>query len=429
MIKLSREYLCDFISASELANKKAISKLALDQLLNKNGAGSDFLGWLDLANTTPKALLDDINACATKIQQESDVLVVIGIGGSYLGARSVIEMMHGLMYNEFLDTKVIFVGQNMSSQYLNDVLKYLENKDFSINVISKSGTTTEPAIAFRILKDVLINKYGNQAHERIYVTTDANKGALKVQADKNNWKSFVIADDIGGRFSVLSPVGLLPIAAANININELIAGAIKADELKSESSIALEYASIRNCLYEKGFTTEILASYEPKMTQFNEWFKQLFGESEGKDRKGIFPASVIYSTDLHSLGQYIQDGRRNLFETVIRFNTIDKSITVDEATDNSDDLNYLSGKYLDEINNTALKATVMAHVDGGVPNIVIDIDEFNEQVVGYLIYFFELSCAISGYMLGVNPFNQEGVEAYKKNMFSLLNKPGYENIK
>lgn len=427
-MKLNLNYTNKFVTDNELDIMISKANSMLDLIKDKTGPGNDFLGWVDLVKNFETEEFKNVLAASEKIKKESEVLVVIGIGGSYLGSKAIIDVYQ----NQFKKSKceVIFAGQNMSGDYLENLIEYISDKDFSINVISKSGTTTEPAIAFRLLKEELVKKYGNDANSRIYATTDKARGALKSQVDKEGYTSFVIEDDIGGRFSVLTAVGLLPIAVAGIDITKLIIGANKAyNELFEKNSQAVVYASLRNCLYNKGYSMEILATYEPKLAQLSEWWKQLFGESEGKDQKGIFPASVVYSTDLHSLGQYVQDGKRNLFETVFKVNSLNQNIKVVAQSDDNDGLNYLDGKTLDEINNTALEATVMAHVDGNVPNIIIELDNLSEEEIGFLIYFFELSCAISGYLLGVNPFDQPGVEAYKKNMFALLGKEGFEELR
>ncbi len=427
-MKLNIENIKNSVKEHEIEIMKVQANAMLDLVVNQTGPGNEFLGWVDLPNNYDQDEFKRIVAASNKIKQESDVLVVIGIGGSYLGAKAV----NDIFLNEFKqpECEVVFAGHNMSATYLQNLIEYLADKDFSINVISKSGTTTEPAIAFRILKQVLFDKYGEQAKERIYATTDASKGALRTQVETEGYESFIIPDNVGGRFSVLTAVGLLPICVAGVDIEKLMAGAIKArEELCVANSIAVEYAAVRNCLYNKGTNIEILVNYDPRLAMLSEWWKQLYGESEGKDQKGIFPASVVNSTDLHSMGQYVQDGRRDLFETVIKVNAVNKSIVVTKESSDLDGLNYLDGKYLDEINNIALDATVMAHVGGNVPNIIIELDNLDEATVGYLIYFFELACAVSGYLLGVNPFDQPGVESYKKNMFALLDKPGFEELK
>ena len=392
----------------------------------------EFLGWLELPTNYDKEEFKRIKAAAEKIQKDSEILVVIGIGGSYLGARAVIEALTNSFYNfEKRNTpRILYAGNNMSPRYILDLIELIGNKDFSINVISKSGTTTEPAIAFRIFREILENKYGiEKAKERIYVTTDKEKGALKTLATEEGYEIFVIPDNVGGRYSVLTAVGLLPIATAGINIDKLMMGAKIAQDKYSDSSIkyneCYQYAVYRNLLYLDDKDIEILVDYEPKLHYFIEWWKQLYGESEGKDLKGIFPAGVDFTTDLHSMGQYIQEGRRNLFETVINIEKAEEDITIKADEDNLDGLNYLVDKNLDEINKKAMEGTIMAHTKGGVPNILINIEELTEETIGELIYFFELACAMSGKILGVNPFNQPGVEEYKKNMFTLLGKPGY----
>lgn len=392
----------------------------------------EFLGWLELPTNYDKEEFKRIKAAAEKIQKDSEILVVIGIGGSYLGARAVIEALTNSFYNfEKRNTpRILYAGNNMSPRYILDLIELIGNKDFSINVISKSGTTTEPAIAFRIFREILENKYGiEKAKERIYVTTDKEKGALKTLATEEGYETFVIPDNVGGRYSVLTAVGLLPIATAGINIDKLMMGAKIAQDKYSDSSIkyneCYQYAVYRNLLYLDDKDIEILVDYEPKLHYFIEWWKQLYGESEGKDLKGIFPAGVDFTTDLHSMGQYIQEGRRNLFETVINIEKAEEDITIKADEDNLDGLNYLVNKNLDEINKKAMEGTIMAHTKGGVPNILINIEELTEETIGELIYFFELACAMSGKILGVNPFNQPGVEEYKKNMFTLLGKPGY----
>ena len=395
----------------------------------------DFVGWLELPTNYDKEEFKRIQKAAEKIRKESDILVVIGIGGSYLGARAVIESLSNTFENMKLNEKrkyplVLFAGNNLSPTYLNDLIEIIGDKDFSVNVISKSGTTTEPAIAFRVFREILENKYGiDEARSRIYVTTDKERGALKTLSDMEGYERFVVPDNVGGRFSVLSAVGLLPIAAAGVDIKKLMNGARIAQEKYADSNLkyneCYQYAVVRNILYKNDKNIEILVNYEPKMHYFIEWWKQLYGESEGKDRKGLFPAGVDYTTDLHSMGQYVQDGRRNLFETVINIKKPISNLKIKIDDDNLDGLNYLAGKDLDYVNKKAMEGTIEAHVSGGVPNIMITIDELNEENIGELIYFFELACGISGNILGVNPFNQPGVEEYKKNMFRLLEKPGY----
>lgn len=390
----------------------------------------DFMGWLDLPINYDKDELEQIKKCAEKVKNNSKYLLVIGIGGSYLGARAVIEALTSTFYNLRENSPIIlYVGNNLSTSYINDIIKIIGNDDFSINVISKSGTTTEPAIAFRIFKKILENKYGNNASERIFVTTDEEKGALHTIAKENNYQTFKIPNNIGGRYSVLTAVGLFPIAVANINVDKLLNGAIKAYNKYNNSNLnendCYKYAVIRNLLYHKDKNIEIFASYEPRLHYFIEWLKQLFGESEGKNGKGIFPVGVEFTTDLHSLGQYIQDGRRNIFETVLNIENTNESITMTKEENNLDNLNYLEGLTLDYINHKAMEGTIDAHVSNDVPNILINVDKLDEETIGELIYFFELACAMSGFILNVNPFNQPGVEKYKQNMFKLLNKPGY----
>ena len=395
----------------------------------------DFVGWIDLPTKYDKKEFKRIKEAAARIQEDSEVLVVIGIGGSYLGARAVIESLTNTFDNMLTEEKrkhpqILYVGNNLSPNYINDLIELLGTKDFSVNVISKSGTTTEPAIAFRIFREMLENRYGiEEARSRIYVTTDKERGALKTLANSEGYETFVIPDNVGGRYSVLTPVGLLPIAVAGIDIDRLMEGARTAQEKYEDSNLkynaCYQYAVVRNILYKLYKNTEILVNYEPKMHYFTEWWKQLYGESEGKDQKGIFPAGVDFTTDLHSMGQYIQEGRRNLFETVISIENPKSDITINKDEDNLDGLNYLSGKTLDYVNKKAMEGTIKAHVSGDVPNILINIEKLDEEHIGELIYFFEKACAMSGIILGVNPFNQPGVEEYKKNMFKLLKKPGY----
>ena len=395
----------------------------------------DFVGWIELPTNYDKKEFSRIKKAAKKIKKESDILVVIGIGGSYLGARAVIEALTSSFQNMLTDKQrkypqILYVGNNLSPNYINELIEYIGDKDFSVNVISKSGTTTEPAIAFRIFREMLENKYGiEEARSRIYVTTDKERGALKTLADNEGYEKFVIPDNVGGRYSVLTAVGLLPIATAGIDIDKLMAGAQTAQERYNDSNLkyneCYKYAVVRNILYKLYKNTEILVNYEPKMHYFTEWWKQLYGESEGKEQKGIFPAGVDFTTDLHSMGQYIQEGRRNLFETVISIENSATDIIINKDEDNLDGLNYLAGKGLDYVNKKAMEGTIKAHVSGDVPNIVINIEKLDEENMGELIYFFEKSCAMSGMILGVNPFNQPGVEEYKKNMFKLLKKPGY----
>ena len=405
-----------------------------EDLHKRAGNKKDFVGWLELPNNYDKKEFDKIKKAAEKIKKDSEILIVIGIGGSYLGARAVIEALNSTFYNLQSDRKtplILYAGNNLSTNYINDLIEIIGNKDFSINVISKSGTTTEPAIAFRIFREMIENKYGiKEARKRIYVTTDSKKGALKTLAKEEKYTTFVIPDNIGGRYSVLTAVGLLPIATAGIDIDKLIKGAQNAQEQYSDKNVkyneCYKYAVVRNILYKNKKDIEILVTYEPKLHYLIEWWKQLFGESEGKDKKGIYPSGVEFTTDLHSLGQYIQDGRRNLFETVINIEKINSEIKINMDEDNLDGLNYLSGKTLDFVNKKAMEGTIAAHVEGDVPNILINMEELNEETIGYLIYFFELACAMSGNLLGVDPFNQPVVEKYKTNMFKLLKKPGYE---
>ncbi len=436
MLQLKTDFCSSFLSNEELESLYKSAQDALVCLNDKSGLGNDFLGWMSLPFDYDKEEFSRIQIAAEKIKKNSDILVVIGIGGSYLGARAAIEFVKSPLYNNLKkDTPdIYFAGNNISPTALNELLSICEGRDISVNVISKSGTTTEPAIAFRVFKQLLVDKYGEDgARERIYVTTDKARGTLKAFADKAGYETFVVPDDVGGRFSVLTAVGLLPIAAAGIDIVALMKGAQDAKEAYSSQDIkqndCMQYAVIRNALLRQGKTTEILVGYEPYMAMFNEWWKQLYGESEGKDNKGIFPASVIFSTDLHSLGQYIQEGMRNLFETVVCVKNPGSSFEIPFDSANVDGLNFLAGKQLDYVNKTAMLATLLAHNDGGVPNILLEIEDRSAHSLGYLIYFFELACAISGYILQVNPFNQPGVEAYKKNMFALLGKPGYEELK
>ena len=426
------------LSSHELDNIWPEVEAAHKTLHEKTGAGSDFLGWVDLPINYDKEEYERIKKAAAKIQADSDVLVVVGIGGSYLGARAAIEAMNNefsamMTKEERKNPQIVYAGNSISGGYLNHLLGFLKDRDFSVNVISKSGTTTEPAIAFRVLKELLEKKYGKDgARSRIYATTDAKKGALKTVADEEGYETFVVPDDVGGRYSIYTAVGLLPIAAAGIDTDAMIKGTQDAhsDFAKPDRNNACyTYAAIRNCLYRKGKVTEMMIDYEPRMHYFAEWFKQLFGESEGKDNKGIFPAAAGFSTDLHSMGQYIQEGLRNLFETVIHFESTDDDVVIPSAENDLDGLNYLAGKKMSYVNDKAFEGTLLAHNDGGVPNIVLNIPKLDAYNFGYMIYFFEKACGISGYMLGVNPFNQPGVEAYKKNMFGLLGKPGYENLK
>ena len=435
-LKLNDGYLKDFISEKEYAAIAPQVKTAHELLTSGKGPGSDFLGWVTLPRDYDKEEFARVQAAAERVKKNSDVFVVIGIGGSYLGARAAIEYLKSDRYNDLKkDTPdIYFTGNSISSTALSELVSICEGKDVSINMISKSGTTTEPAIAFRVFRELLEKKYGKEgARERIFCTTDRQKGTLKQLADKEGYETFVVPDDVGGRYSVLTAVGLLPIAVAGADIKALMKGAQNAMERFTDPDPAkndcYKYAAIRNILYNKGKTTEVMVSYEPRYTMMNEWWKQLFGESEGKDQKGLFPASVIFSTDLHSLGQYIQDGRRNLFETVVQIKQPKYEITLGTDPEDVDGLNYLQGQTMAFVNEKAYQGTLLAHNDGGVPNVVLEADDFSEETLGELIYFFEKACAISGNLLGVNPFDQPGVESYKKNMFALLGKPGYEELK
>ena len=420
-----------------LAYKEQVENIHKD-LHRRANDEKDFVGWIELPTNYDKEEFARIKKAAKKIKKESDILVVIGIGGSYLGARAVIEALTSSFYNMLPNKQrkypqVLYVGNNLSPNYINELIEYIGDKDFSVNVISKSGTTTEPAVAFRIFREILENKYGiDEARSRIYATTDKAKGALKTLAENEGYEQFVVPDNVGGRYSVLTAVGLLPIAVAGIDIDKLMMGAKTAQDRYDDPNLkyneCYKYAVVRNILYKLYKNTEILVNYEPKMHYFTEWWKQLFGESEGKGQMGIFPAGVDFTTDLHSMGQYIQEGRRNLFETVISIKTPNSDITIHPDDDNLDGLNYLAGKGLDYVNKKAMEGTIKAHVSGDVPNIVIEMEKLDEENLGELIYFFEKVCAMSGNILGVNPFNQPGVEEYKKNMFKLLEKPGYEQI-
>ena len=422
------------LTSEEILEHSGVVEEINEELIEKSEDESEFLGWLNLPTDYDKKEFSRIKKCAEKIRKDSDILLVIGIGGSYLGARAVIEALHS-SFSQMKDEKphIIFVGNNLSPDYVNDVIEVLQGKDFSINVISKSGTTTEPAIAFRIFREILEGKYGiKEARKRIYVTTDKKKGALKQLADAEGYEQFVIPDDVGGRYSVLTAVGLLPIAASGLNIDKLMEGARIAEDRYADTSLeynqCYQYAVARNLLYERDKSVEMLVSYNPRMHYFIEWWKQLFGESEGKDGKGLFPAGAEFTTDLHSLGQYIQEGRRILFETVIDIENSNTDITINMDEDNLDNLNYLYAKKLSYVNKMAMQGTIKAHSEGDVPNIVIHLNRLNEETMGELIYFFEKTCAMSAELLEVNPFNQPGVEKYKTNMFKLLKKPGYEKI-
>ena len=430
-VVLNTKHLSSFINEEEYKAIYPQVEAAHNQLEAKNGPGNDFLGWMYLPRDYDKEEFARIKEAAKKIREDSEVLVVAGIGGSYLGARAVIEAVKGLYHNELEDgPKIYFCGNSISPSYLNDIIALCKGKKFSINVISKSGTTTETSLAFRVLRKLLEDEMGvEEANKRIYATTDRAKGTLKQLADAQGWPTFVVPDDVGGRYSVLSAVGLLPIAAAGISIDELMKGASDAMErfsVLSPDNDAYKYAAIRNILYRKGKAVEILECYEPNFTLMNEWYKQLFGESEGKDNKGLFPASVDLTTDLHSMGQFIQDGSRIMFETVINIDTPREELTIGEEPVDLDGLNYLAGKTVDFVNKSAMNGTILAHTDGQVPNFMVTVPEVNEFYLGELFYFFEFACGVSGYLLGVNPFNQPGVESYKKNMFALLGKPGYE---
>ena len=438
MSKVTFDYskAASFIKDHEVESMKKLALDAKDLLVSKEGAGNDFLGWIDLPVDYDKEEFDRIKKAASKIQGDSEVLLVIGIGGSYLGARAAIEFLRHSFYNvvskEVRKTpEIYFVGNSISSTYIRHLMDVIGNRDFSINMISKSGTTTEPAIAFRVFKEMLEKKYGKEeAAKRIYATTDKARGSLKSLATEEGYESFVVPDDVGGRFSVLTAVGLLPIAVSGADIDKLMEGAQTgrkaALEAPFEENDAVKYAAVRNILLRKGKGIEILANYEPSVHYVSEWWKQLYGESEGKDQKGIFPASVDLTTDLHSMGQFIQDGSRNLFETVINIETSREEIILNEEPVDLDGLNYLAGKSVDFVNKSAMNGTILAHTDGQVPNLMINVPEVNEFYLGELFYFFEFACGVSGYLLGVNPFNQPGVESYKKNMFALLGKPGYE---
>jgi glucose-6-phosphate isomerase len=434
-VKLNAKYLNKFISPHEIDNIKDRVSLAAKTLEERSGPGDDFLGWLDLPEKYDKEEFSRIKKASVKIKGDSEVFIVIGIGGSYLGARAVIELVKSPYYNNLKKNSpdVYFIGNGISPDCLNDIISICEGRDFSINVISKSGTTTEPALAFRVFRELIEEKYGKEkAAGRIYCTTDKARGTLKELADKNGYETFVIPDDVGGRYSVLTAVGLLPAAVAGCDIDALMNGAASArKELSAgfDDNDCYKYAALRNILYSKNKTVELLACYEPAFAMMAEWFKQLFGESEGKDNKGIFPASVIFSTDLHSMGQFIQDGSRVMFETVIDIKNPKKDYFLKSDQENADGLNFLTDRNMSEVNRKAFEGTALAHTAGGVPNIVLELDGTDEENAGYLIYFFEKACAVSGYMLGVNPFDQPGVESYKKNMFALLGKPGYEKLK
>ena len=433
-VALNTKHLSSFISEEEYAAIYPQVEAAHKQLEAKNGPGSDFLGWMTLPRDYDKEEFARIKAAAAKIREDSDVLVVAGIGGSYLGARAVVEAVKGMYHNELEDgLKIYFCGNSISPTYLNNIISLCKGKRFSINVISKSGTTTEPALAFRIFRDLAIKKYGREgAKERIFCTTDKAKGTLKQLADEEGYETFVIPDDVGGRYSVLTAVGLLPIAVSGSDIAKLMEGAARAREDLSvcdlDKNDCYRYAALRNILYRKGKAIEILVSYEPAFSMMAEWYKQLFGESEGKDNKGIYPSSAIFSTDLPSMGQFIQEGSRILFETVVDIAAPQQDLYIQPDPNNFDGLNFLSDQNMSVVNRKAMQGTILAHTEGGVPNMVLQLAAINEEELGYLIYFFEKACALSGYLLAVNPFNQPGVESYKKNMFALLGKPGYEEL-
>lgn len=435
-LNFSYQFAKNFFNEDELVQIKPYAELANEVLTKKTGAGNDFLGWVSLPQEYDREEFERIKKAAEKIKNDSEILIVIGIGGSYLGAKAAIEFLSHSFYNNLPKEKrktpeIYFAGTNMSSTYLKHLIELVGNRDFSVNVISKSGTTTEPAIAFRVFKKMLEDKYGKEeAGKRIYATTDKVKGALKTLSDTEGYETFTVPDNVGGRFSVLTVVGLLPIAAAGINIDELMSGARDAMNDYSGNSFeenqTLQYAAIRNILHRKGKDMEILVNYEPRLHYFSEWWKQLFGESEGKDGKGLYPSSVDFSADLHSLGQYIQEGKRTMFETVVSIGKPECEYIIESDRDNLDGLNFIAGKSLDYVNKKATEGVILAHIDGGVPNLTVDIPEVTPYHLGYAFYFFEKACGVSGYLLGVNPFDQPGVEAYKKNMFALLGKPGYE---
>lgn len=421
-----------FLNEDELSGLKPFVGAAHEMIHGKSGAGSDFLGWVNLPENYDKDEFSRIKQSAEKIQKDSEVLIVIGIGGSYLGAKAALEMLTPKFKTKDHAPEVIFAGHNLSSHYINELKDYLSDKDFSVNVISKSGTTTEPAVAFRIFKAMVEERYDNPK-ERIYVTTDKEKGALNQLGRDEGYEMFVVPDDVGGRYSVLTAVGLLPIAAAGISIDDMMKGAESAQDDLSTPSLdenpAYQYAVVRNALHRKGYDVEMLINYDERLQYFGEWWKQLYGESEGKDNKGILPHSANFTTDLHSLGQYIQEGKRNIMETVIEVDTPLSDVHIETDAEDLDGLNYLVGTSVDEVNKKAMQGTILAHVDGGVPNMTVKIPGFDSYTFGYMVYYFELACALSGYLLGVNPFNQPGVEAYKKNMFALLGKAGYEDLR
>lgn len=436
-LKFNSKYSESIVSSADIKAIAPKAVKAMDTLMSKTGEGNDFLGWIDLPTNYDKEEFDRIKKSAEYIKKNADVLIVIGIGGSYLGARAVVEAVKSYNYNLLAkDTpQIYFIGNSISPSSLNEIVSLCDGKDVCVNVISKSGTTTEPAIAFRVFRELINSRYSKEeAAKRIFCTTDAHKGTLKELADKEGYETFVVPDDVGGRFSVLTAVGLLPIAVAGIDIDALMLGARNAQNELCDTDIeknpALKYAAVRNCFYNKGKKMECFVSYEPNMTMFNEWLKQLFGESEGKDGKGLFPVSCVFSTDLHSLGQYIQEsGSDKMFETVVKFNNCLNDYVIDEQEGNIDGLNFLAGEKMSVVNDKARLGTLLAHTEGGVGNLIVEVEKLGAEEIGYLIYFFEKACAISGYILGVNPFNQPGVESYKKNMFALLGKPGYESEK
>ena len=432
-IKFNKSYANEFLRENDLKGLETHIALAHNMIHDRSGLGNDFLGWVDLPKNYDQEEFARIKAAAERIKKDTDILIVIGIGGSYLGARAAIEFLKGTYYNELRGDapEIYFAGNNISGSYLNDILKICEGKRVSVNIISKSGTTTEPAIAFRVFRKLLEERYGEEeAAKRIYCTTDKARGTLKKLADEKGYECFVVPDDVGGRFSVLTAVGLLPIAASGADIDALMAGAAKAVDLYSNENLyendCYLYAALRNIFYRKGKSLELIVSYEPRFAMMSEWFKQLFGESQGKDNKGLYPSTLTFSTDLHSMGQYVQDGARIMFETVVTFGESTADVVIEKEEDDGDGLNFLAGKTMSFVNQKAFEGTVLAHTDGGVPNLEINVEKINEENLGELIYFFEKACALSGYMLGVNPFDQPGVESYKKNMFALLGKPGYE---
>lgn len=436
MVRLNTKYLGDSVSPEDIRAIEGRALAAARLVHTGEGAGSDFLGWLDLPVNYDKDEFARIKTAAKKIQANSEVLIVVGIGGSYLGARAAIEFVRSQNYNIVKKgtPEIYFTGNSLSSSAMAELISICEGRDFSVNVISKSGTTTEPTIAFRIFRDLLEKKYGREgAAQRIFATTDKSRGTLKELSDREGYETFVVPDNIGGRYSVLTAVGLLPIAVAGIDIDAMMKGAADAREKFSADSLeandCYKYAAIRNILYDKGKTIEMMVCYEPDYTMMNEWFKQLYGESEGKDGKGLFPASAIFSTDLHSLGQYIQQGKRLMFETVVTFSKPKNELTINFDEENADGFNFVAGKTIDYVSGKAFEGTVLAHTDGGVPNLVVEADAMDEYNFGWLVYFFEKACAVSGYMLGINPFDQPGVESYKKNMFALLGKSGYEELR